>query len=141
MEGVVDYGVRDVLTRVGGYDRCVTEFVRVNEQPIPEKVFLRYSPELEYGGTTSSGVPVYLQLLGGNYKWMAINANLAQRMEPPGIDLNFGCPSKTVTKSEGGSALLKEPQRVSDIVSAVRDAVDPVIPVTAKIRLGFSNHD
>ena len=141
MEGVVDYGVRDVLTRVGGYDRCVTEFVRVNEQPIPEKVFLRYSPELEYGGTTSSGVPVYLQLLGGNYKWMAINANLAQRMEPPGIDLNFGCPSKTVTKSEGGSALLKEPQRVSDIVSAVRDAVDPAIPVTAKIRLGFSNHD
>lgn len=37
--------------------------------------------------------------------------------------------------------LLKEPQRVGDIVAAVRDAVDPKIPVTAKIRLGFSNHD
>jgi tRNA-dihydrouridine synthase C len=142
MEGVVDYGIRDVLTRIGGYDRCVTEFVRVvNEQRIPEKVFLRFSPELEQGGTTPSGIPVYLQLLGGNHQTMAINAALAQVLEPPGIDLNFGCPSKTVNKSDGGSVLLKEPQRVGDIVAAVREAVDPKIPVTAKIRLGFNNHD
>ena len=142
MEGVVDCGIRDVLTRIGGYDRCVTEFVRVvNEQRIPEKVFLRFSPELTQGGTTPSGVPVYLQLLGGNRESMALNAGLAQALEPPGIDLNFGCPSKTVNKSDGGSVLLKEPQRVGDIVAAVRDTVDPKIPVTAKIRLGFSNHD
>ena len=142
MEGVVDYGMRDFLTRIGGYDRCVTEFVRVvNDQRIPEKVFLRFSPELSHGGLTRSGVPVYLQLLGGNRQSMAINAGLAQVLEPPGIDLNFGCPSKTVNKSDGGSVLLKEPQRVGDIVAAVRDAVDPKIPVTAKIRLGFNNHD
>ncbi|MCL4141794.1 UNVERIFIED_CONTAM: hypothetical protein GTU68_014114 [Idotea baltica] len=142
MEGVVDYGIRDVLTRIGGYDRCVTEFVRVvNDQRIPEKVFLRFSPELKQGGTTPSGIPVYLQLLGGNRQSMAVNAALAQVFEPPGIDLNFGCPSKTVNKSDGGSVLLKEPQRVGDIVAAVREAVDPKIPVTAKIRLGFNNHD
>lgn len=141
MEGVVDHGMRDVLTRVGGYHRCVTEFVRVNDQRIPEHVFFRFAPELKQGSVTPAGVPVFLQLLGSNYQSMADNASALQVLEPQGIDLNFGCPSKTVNKSDGGSALLREPQRVGDVVAAVRDAVDAKIPVTAKIRLGFSNHD
>ena len=141
MEGVVDHEMRDVLTRVGGYDRCVTEFVRVTDQLLPERVFTRFAPELEQGGCTSAGTPVYLQLLGSNPKVMAMNAVQAQNLSPLGIDLNFGCPSKTVNRSDGGSALLREPERVYHIIAAVRDAVDPSIPVTAKIRLGFSNHD
>ncbi|MFT6100208.1 MAG: tRNA-dihydrouridine synthase C [Arenicella sp.] len=141
MEGVVDAQMRAVLTQIGGYHRCVTEFVRVTEQRIPNHVFRRFSPELEHGGTTPSGTPVYVQLLGGNAKFMAINAARVAKLVPPGIDINFGCPSKTVNNSDGGSVLLREPQRVGEIVRAVRDAVDPSIPVTAKIRLGFSNSD
>ena len=68
MEGVVDHEMRDVLTRVGGYDRCVTEFVRVTDQLLPERVFTRFAPELERGGRTSAGTPVYLQLLGSDPK-------------------------------------------------------------------------
>ena len=141
MEGVVDADMRAVLTQLGGYDRCVTEFVRVTEQLIPNHVFNRFSPELAQGGHTSSGVPVYVQLLGGNAKYMGLNAARVAKLEPPGIDINFGCPSKTVNKSDGGSILLREPQRIGDIVKAVRDSVNPSIPVTAKIRLGFSNSD
>ncbi len=141
MEGVVDSEMRAVLTRVGGYERCVTEFVRVTEQIIPNHVYFRYSPELKQGGVTPSGVPVFVQLLGGSTKYMGLNAARLQKLAPPGIDLNFGCPSKTVNRSDGGSALLREPRRVGDIVRAVRDAVDPSIPVTAKIRLGFSNDE
>ena len=141
MEGVVDHEMRDVLTRVGGYDRCVTEFIRVTDQLLPERVFTRFAPELEQGGRTFAGTPVYIQLLGSNPKVLAMNAVQAQNLSPLGIDLNFGCPSKTVNRSDGGSALLREPERIYHIVAAVRDAVDPNIPVTAKIRLGFSNHD
>jgi len=141
MEGVIDFEMRDLLTQIGGYDRCVTEFVRVTDNLLPNRVFQRFCPELSNGGMTPAGVPVYLQLLGGNPKSMALNAARAQKLEPPGIDINFGCPSKTVNKSDGGSVLLKEPSRIGAIVGAVRDAVDPTIPVTAKIRLGFSNHD
>ncbi len=141
MEGVVDHEIRDVLTRVGGYDRCVTEFVRVSRQTQKESYFLRSAPELKSGGTTPAGTPVYLQLLGSDPDAMARNAVCVQSFEPLGIDLNFGCPSKTVNKREGGSALLREPDRIYHIVAAVRDAVDPKIPVTAKIRLGFSDHD
>ena len=141
MEGVVDNEMRDVLTRIGGYERCVTEFIRVNDQVLPDHVFFRLCPELKHGGKTPSGVPVFVQLLGGNAKSMGQNAAKAQTLEPMGIDINFGCPSKTVTKSDGGSALLREPDRIGNIVSEVRDNVDSSIPVTAKIRLGFSNHD
>jgi len=141
MEGVVDHEVRDVLTRMGGYDRCITEFIRVSDQVLPKRVFLRMAPELEQGGKTNAGTPVFLQLLGSNAKSLALNAQQAQSLEPPGIDLNFGCPSNTVNKHAAGSTLLLEPNRIYDIVAAVRDAVDPKIPVTVKIRLGFSNQD
>nr|CAA6827588.1 MAG: tRNA-dihydrouridine synthase C (EC [uncultured Thiotrichaceae bacterium] len=139
MEGVVDYTMRDLLTRLGGFDRCVTEFVRINDQYLPAKVFHRYCPELAHGGKTLAGVPVYTQLLGGNPYYMAANAIKAEAVGAPGIDLNFGCPSKTVNNSDGGSVLLREPDRVHDIVKAVRDAVSEHIPVTAKIRLGFND--
>jgi tRNA-dihydrouridine synthase C len=141
MEGVIDAQMRAVLTDIGGYDRCVTEFIRVTEQIIPDHVFHRYSPELKRGGSTPCGVPVYIQLLGGSAKYMGLNAARLVKLKPKGIDINFGCPSKTVNNSDGGSVLLREPHRVGDIVKAVRDAVCPSIPVTAKIRLGFDNSD
>lgn len=46
MEGVVDDIMRDMLTQIGGYDRCVTEFVRVSQTVLPKRVFFRLCPEL-----------------------------------------------------------------------------------------------
>lgn len=137
MEGVVDHTMRALITRIGGVDRCVTEFVRVTEQLLPPRVFHRYCPELKNGGFTPAGVPVYLQLLGGQAEAMAANARRAADLGAPGIDLNFGCPAKQVNRSDGGSVLLREPDRVFAISRAVRQAVPFDIPVTVKIRLGY----
>ncbi len=139
MEGVVDHTMREMLTQIGGVDRCVTEFVRVTQSKLPARVFYKYCPELRNGGLTPSGVPVYLQLLGSNCDYMAINAAKAAELGAPGIDINFGCPAKQVNRSDGGSVLLREPDRVNSIISAVRRAVPKNIPVTAKVRLGFSD--
>ena len=141
MEGVIDYNMRQMLTELGGYDRCVTEFIRVTNNPVPLKVLRRLCPELDADGKTRSGVPVYIQLLGGDPKMIADSAVIATKAGALGIDLNFGCPTKIVNRHDGGSVLLKEPHRVGDIVSTVRQAVDPSIPVCAKIRLGFDNAD
>ena len=139
MQGVVDHPMREMLTRIGGYDRCVTEFIRVTHTHLPDKVFYRYCPELMQGGQTLAGTPVYIQFLGGNAENLAAHAGRAAQLGAAGIDLNFGCPAKVVNRHDGGSALLKEPSRVADIVRAVRDAVDSAVPVTAKIRLGFKD--
>ena len=141
MEGVIDAPMRRLMTGIGGYDRCVTEFIRVTDVLLPERVFLRLCPELETGGCTEHGVQVYVQLLGSDPDALAINATRAVALGAPGIDLNFGCPAKTVNKSMGGSILLRDPVHVGQVVKAVRDAVDPKVPVTAKIRLGYDNSD
>jgi len=139
MEGVVDHTMRELLTSLGGIDRCVTEFVRVSEGLLPPRVFYRLCPELRQGGNTASGVPVYLQLLGGQPTLLAENAGRAAELGAPGIDLNFGCPAKTVNKSDGGSIILRQPERVAAITAAVRDAVPHHIPVTVKTRLGYEH--
>jgi tRNA-dihydrouridine synthase C len=139
MEGVIDHVMRELLTSLGGIDRCVTEFVRVTDRLLPPRVFRRLCPELDTGGTTASGVPVYLQLLGGQAAVLADNAARAAQLGAPGIDLNFGCPAKTVNRSDGGAILLREPQRVHAIVCAVRAAVPKHIPVTVKTRLGYED--
>ena len=58
MEGLLDFVLRDILTRVGGVDRCVSEFIRVSDTLLPERVFTRVVPELLNGGRTFAGVPV-----------------------------------------------------------------------------------
>jgi tRNA-dihydrouridine synthase C len=141
MEGLVDDILRDVLTRVGGVDWCVTEFIRVNSQMVPAAVFLRHAPELAHGSRTRAGTPMRVQLLGSDPVCLAENAALAVSLGAPVIDLNFGCPAKTVNKSRGGAVLLKEPDLLFSILEAVRRAVPAHIPVTAKMRLGFDTTD
>jgi tRNA-dihydrouridine synthase C len=139
MEGLLDFVLRDVLTRAGGIDRCVSEFIRITDQLLPERVFTRIVPELHTGGRTFSGVPVRVQLLGSDPVCLAENAGRLAGLGPAGIDLNFGCPANVVNRHGGGAALLREPETIFSIVSAVRRAVPPHLAVSAKMRLGYSD--
>ena len=139
MEGLLDFVLRDILTRVGGIDRCVSEFIRITDQLLPERVFTRIVPELHNGGRTPAGVPVRAQLLGSDPVCLAENAGRLAELGPAGIDLNFGCPAKIVNRHGGGAALLDEPDTIAAIVSAVRRAVPAHMPVSAKMRLGFND--
>jgi len=137
MEGLLDHILRDVLTRVGGVDRCVSEFIRVTDQLLPSRVFTRIVPELKHGGRTAAGVPVHPQLLGSDVQCLAENAARLAELKPEGIDLNFGCPAKCVNRHRGGAVLLDEPELIHQIVSAVRRAVPGDVMVSAKMRLGY----
>ncbi len=139
MEGLVDPVMRDVISRIGGIDRTVTEFVRVSDQVLPRRVYLRLAPELNAGGATAAGAPVFVQLLGSDPSMLAGCAVKLAELGAPGIDLNFGCPAKTVVRNRGGSILLQQPELVHRIVAAVRQAVPAAIPVTAKMRLGYED--
>jgi tRNA-dihydrouridine synthase C len=139
MEGVLDHLMREILTDINDYDLCVTEFVRVVDQLLPDHVFHRLCPELGQRSQTKSGVPVHIQLLGQDPNWMAENAIKAAQLGAKGIDLNFGCPAKLVNKSKGGAALLQHPELIHNVVKACREAVPASTPVTAKIRLGWDN--
>lgn len=141
MEGVMDARLRELITAVGGVDWCVTEFVRVTNRLLPPRVFHALAPELLQGSRTTAGTPVRLQLLGSDPVCMAENAARAAELGAPVIDLNFGCPAKTVNRHRGGAVLLDEPELLGRIVAAVRAALPAETPLTAKMRLGFRNTD
>ena len=139
MEGVVDNLMRELLTMQGGYDLCVTEFIRVVSQLLPEKIFYRYCAEMSNGCRTQAGTPVRVQLLGQHPQWMAENAQRAIALGSHGVDINFGCPANQVNKSSGGAACLREPELIYQIVQQVRSAVPAEHTVSAKIRLGWDD--
>lgn len=139
MEGLADDVLRAVLTRAGDYDWCVTEFIRVNNTHLPHGHFYRVCPELRAASRTPAGTPVRVQLLGSDPARMARSAAHLAKLQPTGIDLNFGCPAPMVNRHRGGAALLEEPDLLHRIVLAVRQAVPAAIPVTAKMRLGITH--
>ena len=139
MEGLLDHSLRDTLTRAGGIDLCVSEFIRVTDAVLPKRAFYRVVPELLNESKTHVGVPVRTQLLGSDPEILAANAARLAKLNPAGIDLNFGCPAKTVNRHRGGAVLLDEPELVGQIVAAVRRAVPNNVPVSAKMRLGFND--
>jgi tRNA-dihydrouridine synthase C len=80
-----------------------------------------------------------LQLLGDDPELMAGTAVEGCLAGARAIDINFGCPAPTILRRSGGAALLRTPCAITEIVSAVRKALPPIIPVSAKIRLGWDN--
>lgn len=141
MEGVLDPLVRTLLSQVNDYDLCITEFIRIVDTLLPAKTFHRLCPELKNQSRTPSGTLVRVQLLGQHPQWLAENAVRAIELGSYGVDLNCGCPSKTVNGHGGGATLLKQPDLIYNAVKAMRAAVPKALPVSAKVRLGWDNSD
>ena len=80
--------------------------------------------------------PTTVQIFGSDPKIMAQAASIVEKNNPQIIDINMGCPAPKIVKNGAGSALMKTPQLIGEIVEAVRSSVK--VPVTAKIRIGWS---
>lgn len=141
MQGLADAVMRDVLTCIGGFDECVTEFVRITHTLHSRSTWLKYMPELAAGNRTRAGVPVTVQLLGSDAEMMAENALIAASLGARCIDINFGCPAPTVNQHQGGAVLLREPKRIEAIVRTVRNRLPEKVMLSAKMRLGFEHTD
>ena len=141
MQGLLDPVMRRLLTDIGGYNECVTEFVRITHTLHSRATWRRHMPEIDHGCRTHAGTPCTLQLLGSDPDNMAANAQAAVAAGAQKIDLNFGCPAPTVNKHQGGAILLREPEHIHQIVHELRFRLPEHINLTAKMRLGFENTD
>jgi tRNA-dihydrouridine synthase C len=141
MEGVTDAPMRAVQGETGAFTFAVSEFLRISQAVPPKSVFFRHVPELRTSSRTPTGLPVQVQLLGGHAGRVAEAAAVACEVGARAVDLNFGCPAKTVNRHDGGATLLQYPKRIREIVTAVRAAVPREIPVSAKMRLGWDTVD
>ena len=84
--------------------------------------------------------PIAQQIFGSDVETFVEAAKLIyEKMKPDIIDINMGCPvPKVAVKSQAGSALLKNPEKIKEIVSAVVKSVP--VPVTVKIRSGWESN-
>lgn len=137
----MDHTMRALLSKIGGMDYLVSEFVRVTHYPIPVTSFKKHIPENNHSAKTLYNHPVHTQLLGSQPELMAESAYNAYLAGAQHIDVNFGCPAKRVNGHGGGSVLLQEPEILFRIMHAIRQKLPQEIPVTAKIRLGFEDEE
>ncbi len=131
MSGVTNKTMR-ALYKPFGLGLTVTEFVSANA--------LRYASTakrtMEMIDQHGLEKPVSTQLWGDDPAVMASAAKVVRECGADIVDINFGCPAPKVTKTNGGSACLRDVDRCEQIMKAVVDAVD--CPVTMKMRLGWS---
>ncbi|MGA8839377.1 MAG: tRNA dihydrouridine synthase DusB [Candidatus Aquilonibacter sp.] len=132
MSGVTNRTMR-ALYRPFGLGLTVTEFVSSNA--------LKYGSKRTMEMIDQHGLekPVSTQLWGDDPATMAAAAKVVRECGADIVDINFGCPAPKVTKTNGGSACLRDVDRCEAIMKAVVDAVD--CPVTMKMRLGWSETD
>lgn len=138
MEDVTDVVFRQVIECAAPPDGFFTEFMNVSGFCHPEgrkSVACRLE-------TYNSKVPLVAQIWGTNPEEFAHTTKELVKMDKfAGIDINMGCPDKSVVKIGGGAGLIKTPELAVKIIEAVRKETAGRIPVSAKTRLGFSRVD
>ncbi len=132
MSGVTNRTMR-ALYKPFGFGLTVTEFVSSNALKFGSK---RTMEMIDQHGLEK---PVSTQLWGDDPATMAAAARVVRECGADIVDINFGCPAPKVTKTNGGSACLRDIDRCDAIMRAVVAAVD--CPVTMKMRLGWSEGD
>ncbi len=90
--------------------------------------------------TAETEHPIAMQIFGSDYETITNAAKLiTSNTHVDVIDVNMGCPVNKVVKNGSGSALLKTPDKIYDIVKSLKDNID--IPITIKIRAGFDHNN
>ena len=136
MDDVTDTVFRQIIAGLAPPDLYFTEFVNVDglQSPGRERLMhkLRFS-EKEH--------PIFAQLWGLKPQNFYKTVKEVRKMGFDGVDLNFGCPVKTVIKNGACAALIKNRELAAEIIDASREAAGRDFPVSIKTRVGFTTVD
>jgi tRNA-dihydrouridine synthase B len=129
MQDVTDLAFWKVIHAYGDPDVYYTEYFRTHHDSKPERYILRSIKE------NPTGKPVIAQMIGEDVPSLVRTAKELQKQNIIGVDLNLGCPAPIVCKKNAGGGLLKDPEAIKRILSALREAIS--IDFTVKTRVGF----
>lgn len=133
MAGVTDSAFRLIVRELGCDSLMFSEMVSANG------IHYRNEKTLEMLQTDAAERPIAIQIFGSNPATCAEAAKFIEELGTAAvIDFNLGCPAPKIVKNGEGSALMKNPALVGEILSAIRQAVK--IPVSAKLRLGYDEN-
>ncbi len=134
MHEVTDFAFRETISHFKKPDLIFTEFVSVDGLCHPQsrekmaKYYLQYSQIQR---------PIVAQIWGSNPEHFLEAAKYIASLGFDGIDINMGCPDKSVVKQGGGAALILNPQGAKEIIKATKEGANN-LPVSVKTRIGFN---
>ena len=131
MQDVTGLPFMNLISGYGPPDLFFTEYFRVHDHA-------RIEPKILSSITENiSNRPVFAQLIGEDLVHIARFARELQQFPIAGIDLNLGCPAPRVYRKNVGGGLLRDPQRINQVLQVLRDACE--CPLTVKTRIGFDD--
>ncbi len=132
MEGVTDFVFREIMTDLPRPDVLVTEFTSADGICSAGR-----EPTIQRFKYSSKQHPIVAQIWGTRPETLNQTAALVQELGFDGVDINMGCPDKSVMKQGAGGAMCKTPALAKEIIHAVKEGA-PKIAVSVKTRLGFN---
>lgn len=136
MADVTDAAFRRIINIYGKPDVFWTEFVSADGLASEGREILKI--DLLY---TEGERPIVAQLFSSHPKKMRESAQLVARLGFDGIDINMGCPDKSIEKQGAGAAMIKNKKSAGEIIQAVKDGIADAgkdIPVSVKTRVGYN---
>lgn len=136
MADVTDAAFRRVIAKYGKPDVIWTEFVSADGLCHPkgrEKLLI----DLKY---TEAERPIVAQLFTAHPDKMFEAAKLVQELGFDGLDINMGCPDRTIEKQGAGAALIKTPSLAQEVIRAAQ-AGAPKLPISVKTRIGYNRDE
>jgi nifR3 family TIM-barrel protein len=136
MADVTDSAFRRIIAKYGKPDVTWTEFVSADGLASAGREVLKN--DLKY---TEAERPIVAQLFSSHINEMRIASKLCAELGFDGIDINMGCPDKSIEKQGAGAAMIKNMQNAGEIIQAVKDGIKDAgkdIPVSVKTRVGYN---
>lgn len=137
MADVTDTAFRRIITKYGKPDVLWTEFVSADGLGSPGREVLKR--DLQY---SDGEHPIVAQLFSSHPQKMREAAKLCAELGFDGIDINMGCPDRSIEKQGAGAAMIKTPEQAKLIIEAVKEGIKDAgkdIPVSVKTRVGYNN--
>lgn len=140
MADVTDPAFRLIITKYGKPDVLWTEFVSADGLMSEGREVLKKS--LEY---SEAERPIVAQIFSSNVEKIRGAAKLCAELGFDGIDINMGCPDKSIEKQGAGAAMINNKQNAVLIIQAVKDGIadatknnNKIIPISVKTRVGYN---
>lgn len=136
MADVTDCVFRKIICKYGKPDVFWTEFVSADGLAHPvarEKLLI----DLKY---EKNEHPIVAQIFGSKVENIKIAAALCKELGFDGIDINMGCPDKSVEKQLCGSAMIKNPKLAREVIRAAKEGA-PGVPISVKTRMGYNKNE
>lgn len=128
MDGYTDWPFRSICRELGSAI-SYTEFVKA-EDVLQRPHYIQN--KLHF---TKEERPVFIQVYGNRVDAILEAALVLQESGPDGIDINMGCPNRSIAGRGAGAGLMRTPLKVARIMKTLKNSLD--LPITAKIRLGW----